>query len=80
MRRTELVNADNYILDDYAISYYLNNINDIPKLQAPVIKDLLIKTDLNFNHQVLSNKKVTSILLNYAKKDYHLIPEISLLH
>ena len=74
--RTELVNADNYILDDYAISYYLNNINDIPKLQAPVIKDLLIKTDLNFNHQVLSNKKVTSILLNYAKKDYHLIPEI----
>ena len=74
--RTNLVNDKTYTLDEYAISHYLNNINEIPSLNSILIKELLTKTDLNFNSQVLSNPKVVEIIFNYAKKDYHIIPAI----
>ncbi len=74
--RNELVNEKSYHLDEYAISYYLNNINEITKLKAPVIKELLLKTDISFNSQVLSNFKVIDILFKYAKEDYHIISDV----
>ncbi len=74
--RTNLVNDRTYTLDEYAISHYLNNIDEIPSLNPILIKELLTKTDLNFNSLVLSNPKVVEIIFNYAKKDYHIIPAI----
>ena len=74
--RAKLVNENSYTLDEYAISYYLNNPNEIPNLNPSIIKDLLIKTDLNFNSLVLTNNKVIDLLFTEAQKDYHIITDI----
>ncbi len=74
--RTVLVSNTSFKLDEYAISYYLNNTNEIPNLNASLIKELLLKTDLNFNNLVLSDSKVIDIIFKFAQTDYHIIPDI----
>ena len=74
--RTELLNEDTYQLDDYAISFYLNNIEEVNNLKARVIHELLIKTDYTFNERVLQNEKVVEKLLIAAKEDHKIVTDI----
>ncbi len=76
--RTKILNNESYQLDDYAISYYLNNSEEISSLNPSIIKELLIKTDLTFNEKVLKEDIIVKKLLTASLEDYTYITDIIL--
>ena len=60
--RNKLLNESDFILDEYAINYYLNNIDDIYNTNSNVIATILIYSDMDFANKLLEDKRIITKL------------------
>lgn len=61
--RTKIIKDENYELDEYMTSYFLNHLEELKKASSKTILTMLKSTDYTFAEKIISTKEILSELL-----------------